>query len=97
MREWEFTLILDRTLTEADLQPFAELGEDLGDPANGSLGSTFGGAEPSECHCFTPGVSLLDAVIRAASAIYEHLGARTVRIEVDEEHRSDLDGLATVA
>ncbi|MFF2653662.1 hypothetical protein [Streptomyces sp. NPDC058045] len=95
--KWEFTLILDRTLTEEDVEPFAQLGEDLGDYANGSLGITFGGITPSESHCFTPGVSLFDAASRASAAIHRHTGARTVRIEVDEEHRGDLDGIARVA
>ncbi|QKW08224.1 hypothetical protein HUT18_19410 [Streptomyces sp. NA04227] len=96
MPRWEFTLVLDRTLTEWDTEPFARLGEDLGDYANGSIGVTWGGTGPSESHCVTHGVSLLDAASRAAQAIHRHTGARAVRIEVDEEHRGDLAGLARV-
>ncbi|MFB6603594.1 hypothetical protein ACFCXR_21975 [Streptomyces noursei] len=95
--EWEFTLILDRTLSEEDTRAFDELGEDLGDPDNGSLSCTFGGPGPSSSHCFTPGISLFDAASRAAHAIYQHTGARAVRIEVDEAHRQSLEGLASVA
>ncbi|MBW1601917.1 hypothetical protein JJV70_07290 [Streptomyces sp. JJ66] len=95
-RAWDFALILDRTLERHELTAFDEYGEDLGDPANGSLTPTSSGPNPSQVYCLTPGASLLDAVTTAAAAIRKHTGARAVRIEVDEEHRESLDGLARV-
>ncbi|MBW1603397.1 hypothetical protein JJV70_15055 [Streptomyces sp. JJ66] len=86
-KEWEFCLILDRALTEEATEPFDRLGESLGYPYEevGSLSCTISGHpdRPSEAHCFTPGVSLMDAVTRAAHALYTHTGARTVRVEVE--------------
>ncbi|MGW5821185.1 hypothetical protein [Streptomyces noursei] len=97
MRTWHFTLVLDRTLQRSDLTAFDQHGETLGDPENGSLTPTSGGDSPSVLYCSTPGIALLDAASRAAHAIYQHTGARAVRIEVDEENRQSLEGLAGVA
>ncbi|MBW1603957.1 hypothetical protein JJV70_17980 [Streptomyces sp. JJ66] len=96
MQHWHFTLILDRTLTEDDMEPFAERGEDLGNPENGSLTPTCCGPDPSEVACWTPGISLLDAVVQAAYTVTQATGARPVRVEVAEEHRRSLHDLAAI-
>ncbi|MEV2274089.1 hypothetical protein AB0I72_00765 [Nocardiopsis sp. NPDC049922] len=82
MRTWDFTLILDRDLTDAETEAWDEHGEDLGDEANGSLTPEYGGGR-AEVVCHTPGESLIDAIMRASYAVMDATGARVAKVVAD--------------
>ncbi|MDI3387289.1 hypothetical protein QIS99_13910 [Streptomyces sp. B-S-A8] len=99
MRTWEFTLIMNRGLTDEEEHAWNYWPEADDLLVDGSIGQTKGppGTSKMESMCFIEASSLLEAVSIATQEIRKVADVYPVCIEVDEEHRRDLEGLARVA
>ncbi|MDT0309493.1 hypothetical protein RM780_21390 [Streptomyces sp. DSM 44917] len=80
MTDWEFTLVLNRQLTDDDAEVLAVTDDPLF--ADGSVSYTVGGDEPCRCACNVEAPTVLEAVARASASVRGVLpGLYPVRVE----------------